>query len=387
MTGLDWECDRGFLDHVRAFAAGELAEQAAAGPLDAAANAQLLLRAAELGLTGIEVPRSVGGLGLGFREKAKACEILAGVDFGFALSLVNTHNVAARLAVTAPPELAARLLPDLLAGRHHACTALTEPHAGSDFFAISTMAQRTGDGWCLHGEKAWIANGAVAGLSIVYAQTGTVGERDGIAAFLVRLDDPAVSRTACSVDAFVPAPTGGFALDAYRVPDGEMLLPPGGAFRAILNEINGARAYVAAMCCGMLAAALESAHGFGRERRSFGQPLQAHQHWRLRVAEGEVALAAARALTAAAVEAVAEEAASAQLLAAQAKIAATHALGRWMPELLHALGAAGLSGQTPMKAHLAAAQVVGLVDGSTEMLLERVAALTGRRKTGLFREG
>lgn len=41
--------------------------------------------------------------------------------------------------------------------------------------------------------------------------------------------------------------------------------------------------------------------------------------------------------------------------------------------LLHAMGAEGLSERHPLLRHLAAAQVAGLVDGSTEMLKERVA--------------
>jgi alkylation response protein AidB-like acyl-CoA dehydrogenase len=61
-------------------------------------------------------------------------------------------------------------------------------------------------------------------------------------------------------------------------------------------------------------------------------------------------------------------------LAAQAKIFATRMAGKHIAALLHALGAAGLSAQYPLSRHLAGAQVATLVDGATEMLLERVWA-------------
>ena len=44
-----------------------------------------------------------------------------------------------------------------------------------------------------------------------------------------------------------------------------MLHPPGAAFKAALAGINGARAYVAAMCCGMLQASLGTAVRYTRE--------------------------------------------------------------------------------------------------------------------------
>jgi alkylation response protein AidB-like acyl-CoA dehydrogenase len=41
--------------------------------------------------------------------------------------------------------------------------------------------------------------------------------------------------------------------------------------------------------------------------------------------------------------------------------------------LMHAMGAEGLGENYPFVRHLASAQIAGFVDGSTEMLLERIA--------------
>jgi alkylation response protein AidB-like acyl-CoA dehydrogenase len=141
--------------------------------------------AAAIGLTGLEVPVEWGGLGQSFAVKAQVAEVLGAADFGFTMSLINTHNVAAKLAREAPPDLARRYVPELLAGRQLGCTALTEPGTGSDFGAIRTLATRTPQGWRLDGEKAWITNAAEADVIVLYAQTEAGSGGRGIACFLV----------------------------------------------------------------------------------------------------------------------------------------------------------------------------------------------------------
>lgn len=360
-----------------AFARDAVAPQAPDWSMGAEPPAGLFAEAAALGLTGIETPRAQGGLGLGFGAKARVCEVLAAADFGFAMAVVNTHNVAVNLALRAAPAVRARYLPDLLSGAVHACTALTEPGAGSDFAAVAMRARREDGGWRLTGEKTWLVNGRRAGVAVVHAQCGEPGDRDGIAAFVVPLDAPTCTRHALdSAFAQTSIGAGGFTLSEHAVPADHLLLPPGAAFGAILAEINGARAYVAAMCCGMLGAALDAARAHGARRHAFGRPLAGHQAWRLAAAEAATDLAAARALTREAVAAVEAEAPEAQILAAQAKIHATGVCVRRLPELMHLAGAEGLSPRLPFARHLAAAQSATLTDGSTEMLLERVARLT-----------
>jgi len=334
--------------------------------------------AAALGLTRLQVASDDGGEGLPFSAKVQAAEALAGADFGFAMSLVNTQNAAIKISQLGGPALKARHLPPLLDGRASACTALTEPQAGSDFAAVRTSARRVDDGWVLTGEKTWIINARHAETCIVYAQCEEPGDRDGIAAFVVDLTAPGCSRVPLE-SAFAQTSIGSAALgfDEARLPNDARLLPPGEAFRAILAEINGARAYVAAMGCGMLAAALDEATAYGTLRTSFGKPLAAHQAWRMALADAGTDLAAARALTAQAVAAVEADEGSedAQRLCAQAKVFATGVCIRRLPELMHAMGAEGLSPNRPFARHLAAAQSATLTDGSTEMLLERLTRL------------
>jgi len=331
--------------------------------------------AATIGLTGLEVPTAWGGLGLGFSVKARVAELLGAADFGFTMSLINTHNVAAKLAREALPELAQRYVPDLLAGRRLGCTALTESTAGSDFGAIRTLATRTPQGWRIDGEKAWITNAVAADVIVLYAQTEAGSGGRGIACFLVDGRRAGFSRQpgfALSGQHAIGA--GAFSLDGYIARDDEMLQPPGRAFKSALGSINGARCYIAAMCNGMVGEALRTALAYGRERHSFGRPLAEHQGWRWRLAEASAELAAARLLVAQAAAQV-ESGADAQLPSAQAKLVSTRLAERQLPALAQAMGAEGLRREHCFGRHLAGARVASFVDGSSEMLLERIAAL------------
>jgi len=331
--------------------------------------------AAAIGLTGLEVPTDWGGLGLGFTVKAQVAEVLGAADFGFTMSLINTHNVAAKLAREAPPDLARRYVPDLLAGRRLGCTALTEPSAGSDFGAIRTLAMRTPQGWRIDGEKAWITNAAEADVIVLYAQTEAGSGGRGIACFVVDGRRDGFSRQpAFALSGQHAIGTGAFKLNGYIARDDEMLQPPGRAFKSALGSINGARCYIAAMCNGMVGEALRSALVYGAQRHSFGKPLADHQGWRWRLAEASAELAAARLLVAQAAAQV-ESGADAQLLSAQAKLVCTRLAERQLPVLAQAMGAEGLKREHCFGRHLAGARVASFVDGSSEMLLERIAAL------------
>lgn len=365
-----------FLDRVAAFAAGPVRAGAPGWSMGESPAPDLFTEAARIGLLSMSIPPEHGGAGFGFATLARACELLAAEDFGLAMALVNTHNVALRLCRSAPPDLVARHLPGLLSGEVAACTALTEPGAGSDFAAIAARAEPEDGAWRLSGEKTWIINARRAGLAIVFAHCGTPAGARSIGGFAVDLGLAGVTRHPVD-SAFAQGAmgTGRLIFERTALPSGALILPPGSAFKSIMTELNAARTYVAAMCNAMTGAALAEAATYGSERHSFGRPLAAHQAWRMPLTEAETDLAASRALT---TQAVAEVGAGgdAQLSAARAKIAATDCAVRHLPRLLHAMGAEGLRPERCFTRHLAAAQIASLTDGATTMLRERVARLT-----------
>ncbi len=334
---------------------------------------EAIVEAARIGLCAIEVPRDQGGLGHRYSVKCQIAEQLAAVDYAFAFSLINTQNVANKLAREAAPTIRKRYVPALVRGELIGCTALTEPHAGSDFAAIHLQARRVEHGWQLDGEKAWITNATEADLAVVYAQTEPGSGGRGIAGFIVDLNRAGVHRApGYALTGQHAIGTAGFRLAGYRARDDELLQPPGRAFRAALQSINGARTYVAAMCCGMVGEALELALRQGESRKTFGVPLAEHQGWRWRLAEAASELAACRLMVAASAARI-DAGEDAQLLAAQAKFLATRMADRQIAALAQAMGASGLREDQPFGRHALGARVANFTDGSSEMMLERIA--------------
>ena len=360
------------LNQTKHFVENHLAPLITKDELNLFSGKTLLAAAANYGLLDIQVSVAFGGKGLPFSAKVLTAEALAAHDFGVAMSLVNTQNVAEQIARLGNPILTKRFLPDLISGKKSAGTALTEPGVGSDFSSIQTTASRIPGGWVLNGTKTWITNAVHADVVVVYAQTQAGKGASGIAAFVIDVEKKGFNRLDAHTSPVASIGAGAFNLSGYSCEDVDMLSPPGAAFKDILQAINGARIYVAAMCCSMVETCLAIATAYGAQRQTFGKPLLAHQGWRWQLAEAAVELEAARSMVISAVSLI-DKQQDAQSMAAKTKIFASRMAQKQIAILMHAMGAEGLSAQYPFMRHLAAAQIAAMVDGATEMLLERVA--------------
>ena len=370
--------ERALLDRARRFRRDYVAPRAALWERERALPQEAIREAARLGLTAIEVPEAQGGQGADFMAKTLIAEELARSCMGFAFSLINTQNVAARIARQGTPAQIARYLAPLIAGERRGGTALTEPAAGSDFPAIATTARKIEGGWVLQGEKAWLTNGASAETIIVFAKTDAAPGTAGIAAFLIDATMPGFERLpAYDLMGGHAIGAGGFRLNDVRIGEDAVFHPPGEAFRRALGGINGARVYVAAMCCGMVAEALRIALDYATRRQAFGKRLLDHQGLRWSLVEVATELEAARLLTYHAAAIIAGEG-DAVLAAALAKKFAVEMAGRRLGQCMQAMGAEGLREEYPIGRHIACARIAAYVDGTTEIQNERIGALLER---------
>ena len=329
---------------------------------------------AKMDLMAMRTPKDQGGLGYSFRSQVAIVEEVARVDFGLALALFSSASMVAKLSREAPASVVRKLVPGMLAARHVGCTALSEPEAGSDLTAIQTQAQRTAKGWVINGRKAWIINASVARVIILYAQTEADSGARGIASFVIDADRKGFIREpAFGLASRNTFGLGGFSLENYQVSDKQMLQPPGQAFKLALAGVNAARVAVAAMACGMVAQCLDVARAYGEERMTFGKRLREHQGWRWALADASTELAAAKRLVESACQCI-DDGTDPQIAAAQAKLFATRMAERQIPALEQAIGAEGLRASQPFGRHQFAARAANLVDGSSEMLRERIFA-------------
>lgn len=338
-----------------------------------------LREACAAGLATIELPLDLGGQGMSFATKLRVVEELAKADFGFAFALVNHHNALVRIAQS-PRRTAERLLPRLVTGELVGASAYTEPAHGSDLAQLETRADRADGGWRVNGAKSWTTGAAWADVFLALVQTRPGSGAGGIALVLVEADSDGFQHEApYGVAGGRAIGLGGFRLHDYFASDDAVLQPPGTALRAALAGINGARCYVAAMCSGMLEAALNLALEYTSARQAFGQATVEFQGLRWSLVDVATDLAALRLLTYRAArllsssEPAAQKAAHAAAAAAK-KFSGDHTLHH-LSNCIQALGANGLREEYPLVRHLLAAKMAAFADGTTEMMNERLGKL------------
>jgi len=166
-----------------------------------------------------------------------------------------------------------RWIPALGRGEAIGCFGLTEPDFGSNPGGMRTRAERDGDGWILNGEKAWITNGSIADVAVVWARTP-----DGIRGFLVERGSAGFStaehKGKYSLRASV---TSQLVFQDCRVP-ADALMPGTDGLKNALMCLTQARYGIAWGALGSAMATFGAALDYAATRVQFkGRPIAAHQ--------------------------------------------------------------------------------------------------------------
>jgi acyl-CoA dehydrogenase len=108
---------------------------------------------------------------------------------------------------------------------------ISEPKVGAHPKLLTTHAVRSGTGWRITGEKAWVSNGPSADAIIVFAITAEEQGRKHYSAFIVPRDTPGLSVADMpGFHALRPSQHCLLTLDGCEVPAGAMLGEPGSAY-------------------------------------------------------------------------------------------------------------------------------------------------------------
>jgi alkylation response protein AidB-like acyl-CoA dehydrogenase len=169
---------------------------------------------------------------------------------------------------------------------------LTEPGAGSDAAALKTRASRDGDNYLLKGSKAWVTNGTLAGLFLVFARA-----EGGITAFLLEhgIEGLKVGYREKTLGLRgVPCHT--LYLDAVQVPAANRLGEEGQGLRIALQALALSRLGMGALALGGAERALEEAVRFSIEHIQFGVPIARKQTIQNYIADAKVQIEALRGL-------------------------------------------------------------------------------------------
>ncbi|MFE0423029.1 acyl-CoA dehydrogenase family protein [Streptomyces sp. NPDC058953] len=243
--------------------------------------------------------RELGALGaLGMTLTGYGCAGATAVQYGLACleleaadsgirSLVSVQGSLAMYAIHryGSDEQRERWLPGMAAGETIGCFGLTEPDHGSDPAGMRTRARRDGSDWVLDGRKAWITNGSVAGVAVVWA-----GTDEGVRGFLVPAGTPGFDapeiRHKWSLRASV---TSELVLDSVRLP-ADAVLPGVTGLRGPLSCLNHARYGIVWGAMGAARASFTAALAYAGTREQFGRPIGGFQLTQAKLADMAVEL-------------------------------------------------------------------------------------------------
>ncbi|MFT5880125.1 MAG: isovaleryl-CoA dehydrogenase [Moritella sp.] len=173
-------------DSVNAFAHDEIAPRAAQIDRDNQFPADFWCKFGDMGLIGITVSESFGGVDMSYLAHVIAMQEISRASASVGLSYGAHSNLCVnQIYRNGSQAQKQKYLPKLLSGEHVGALAMTEANAGSDVVAMKLTARKVGDHYLLNGNKMWITNGPDAATYVVYAKTDLSQGSHGISAFIV----------------------------------------------------------------------------------------------------------------------------------------------------------------------------------------------------------
>lgn len=253
----------------------------AAHDADAAATypPDLIAKAAELGITAINIPEDFDGIAehRSTVTNALVAEALAYGDMGLALPILAPGGVASALTHWGSADQQATYLKEF-AGENvpQACLAIAEPHPLFDPTALKTTAVRTPSGYRLDGVKSLVPAAADAELFVIAAQLN--GKP---ALFIVEASSQGLTVKADPSMGIRAAALGRVELDKVTVPLSARLGEEDAAeadYAQIYSEaIALSRLGWAALAVGTSHAVLDYVVPYIKERTAFGEPIAHRQ--------------------------------------------------------------------------------------------------------------
>jgi alkylation response protein AidB-like acyl-CoA dehydrogenase len=251
-------------------------------------------RIAEMGWTGLLVPESYGGLGLGMLETAV---LLGELGRAAAPGPFLFSAILATKAIVAAGSRAQKQewLPKLAAGRATATLAFLEESDRLDPPGVRARARRVAGSYRISGTKLFVPYAHTADLLIIACRTAAGVRASGITLFLVDRRSPGLdvrlldtidrTRRLCEVE-----------MRGVLVGREHVLGPVGGGWPVIAKLVDVAAVGIAADALGGSDRVLEMAVNYSKTREQFGRPIGSFQAIKHMAAEMVAEVEPARSL-------------------------------------------------------------------------------------------
>ena len=366
------EADRMVTKLAHTFAANEIRPVAARHDEEESVPWDVVHKGAALGLAG--QPLSGADVAEGITQQIVAEELAWGCA-GIAITMLINALPATAVSVIGTPEQRERFLPLFLPqdGEAQVCgLALTEPEAGSDAGALRTHAARDGDTYVLNGAKRFITAGGLGKATVLFASEEPGAGFQAVSAFVIPNDTPGFAQaTIWKKMGLRASPTADLTLDNVRIPADHRLGPADPEYRSggrgALGTLAATRPIIGSLAVGIGRAAFEYAAQYARERRTFGQPIIAHQGVGFMLADMDIALDAARLLCWRAAWLLSRHEPLTNEEASKAKCFATDAVMKVTTDAVQVLGGIGYMRDVPVEKWMRDAKIFQIFEGANQI--------------------
>jgi len=323
-----------------------------------------------LGFFGLNVPDEYGGNELDYTTFAMVFEELSRGWMGLA-GIIGSHSVLCDVLVRFGTEdQKQRFLPRLAKGEPRGGICLSEPNAGTDLQAITTVARRNGDAYYITGSKMWVTNGRHGQIFLLLVKTDPTAQppHRGMSAFVIEKGEPGLT-VGRDIDkmGYKTVETVDLHFDNFPVPAANLIGGVEGVgFKHVMTGLEAERLNVAARGLGVARAAFEEAIKYAQQRHTFGKPIAQHQTIQIKLADMATKIEASRLLIYSA-SAKKDRRERCDLEAGMAKLFATETAAEVSLEAMRIMGGNGFSKDFPVERFYRDAPLLVIGGGTNEL--------------------
>lgn len=339
-------------------------------------------RLADLGVCGLTIDESYGGLGRDIVAAVAVVEELFRRGSTLGGPYIHCAFYAGMNISENGSEWQKReLLPKVARGELLFAYGLSEPDVGADLASVSTTARRVGDKVVINGSKRWCTASRISQFIYCLCKSDASAPRhDNLTLVLIPTDAAGITIDNIEHMGLGYAHTTDVTFNEVVISEELIVGGPQAWNRGwpmlVGPGLDVEKLEVAAMAVGIAAAAVEDATAYAQERRQFGKPISAYQAVRHTLADAHTKLNACRLMLYHAAS-LAQRGRPCSQESSMAKLFACDTGLDIVVKCQQVLGAYGCAEEYDMKRYVSDALTLPIIGGSSNIQRNNIARRMG----------
>jgi (2S)-methylsuccinyl-CoA dehydrogenase len=344
---------------------------------------EIITQMSEMGVFGLTIPETFGGMGLGKEAMCIVSEELSRGYIGVG-SLGTRSEIAAELILGGGTDAQKdKYLPKIASGEILPTAVFTEPNTGSDLASLKTRAVLESDVYKVTGQKTWITHPVRADVMTLLVRTNPAEPGyKGLSMLLAEkprgtdeepFPAPGMSGGEIEVLGYRGMKEFDISFDGFEVPASQLLGGvEGQGFKQLMATFESARIQTAARAVGVAQSALDLALKYALERNQFGKAIYAFPRVANKIVMMAVEVMIARQITYFAAREK-DQGRRCDLEAGMAKLLAARIAWANADNALQIHGGNGFALEYPVSRVLCDARILNIFEGAAEIQAQVIA--------------